>query len=506
MYSRKPFYLLVLMLIVAAIASIAYRGFEDKGPLIPGEKQMSWSVDASIAFTANLQATEVSFSLPADPAFEILVENAISPGYGLNMNNSEHGRRAIWTMRSPDGPQKLYYRVTLIPTGITDLVASKEPEAANPYSWPATEKVAAEVVINKAWGESASNLSYAQQLNKLLNRSDKSQRIALLLDKNTKQQLFLRLLHSKGVPARMVSGLLLEDQRRNQALTPYIEVYDEGFWHLFNPHDGSEGRPENLLLWERAGESVLDVIGGKQSQVSFSILQDTRSALATAKDVLGKKGGLGFSLYQLPLEEQGLFKGILLIPIGVLMVVFLRVIIGLKTSGTFMPVLIALAFIQTSLLTGLIGFTLVVACGLMIRSYLSHLNLLLISRISAVIIVVIGIIGVFTLLSYKLGLNEGLTITFFPMIILAWTIERMSILWEEEGPKEVVLQGGGSLFVATLAYLAMSASWIQHWVFNFLGIHLLILAAVLLMGQYTGYRLLELRRFRPLAKVRADDF
>jgi len=189
----------------------------------------------------------------------------------------------------------------------------------------------------------------------------------------------------------------------------------------------------------------------------------------------------------------------LLIPIGVLMVVFLRVMIGIKTSGTFMPVLIALAFIQTSLLTGLIGFLLIVSCGLVIRSYLSHLNLLLISRISAVIIVVIGIIGVFTLLSYKFGLSEGLTITFFPMIILAWTIERMSILWEEEGPREVMLQGGGSLMVATLAYLAMSASWVQHWVFNFLGIHLVILALVLLMGQYTGYRLLELKRFKSLA-------
>jgi hypothetical protein len=254
-----------------------------------------------------------------------------------------------------------------------------------------------------------------------------------------------------------------------------------------------------MVLWERNGKSVLDVLGGSNSQVNFSMLKDTRSALATSIDMMAKNSAFDFSLYQLPLEEQSLFKGILLIPIGVLMVVFLRVIIGIKTSGTFMPVLIALAFIQTTLLTGLIGFLLIVAFGLMIRSYLSHLNLLLISRISAVIIVVIGIIGLFTLLSYKFGLSEGLTITFFPMIILAWTIERMSILWEEEGAKEVMVQGGGSLLVAILAYLAMSATWVQHWVFNFLGIHLVILALVLLMGQYTGYRLLELKRFKPLA-------
>ncbi|NRB38072.1 MAG: inactive transglutaminase family protein [Pseudomonadales bacterium] len=499
MHSKKPFYILVLLLLITALATTAYRGIEQKVPFFPGEQQQSWSVDAKVHFLATDQAAEVSLSLPADPAFEILVENAISPGYGLNIADNKEGRRAVWSKRSPTGSQDLYYRVTLIPTGIDTVSAEQLPQTPKVPTWPAGEKIAAASLIDKAWSESASNLSYAQQLNKDINQAERSQNVELLLNENSPQELFLRLLHSKGVPAHIVSALQLEDQRRRQQLVSYIEVYHDGQWHLFNPQDGTQGRPANLLLWERSGKSVLDVTGGKNSQVSFSILQETRSAMTTAMELLDNNASQGFSLYQLPLEEQSLFKGILLIPIGVLVVVFLRVIIGLKTSGTFMPVLIALAFIQTTLLTGLIGFTLVVAFGLMIRSYLSQLNLLLISRISAVIIVVIAIIVGFTLLSYKFGLSEGLTITFFPMIILAWTIERMSILWEEEGPKEVFLQGGGSLFVATLAYLAMSADWIQHWVFNFLGIHLFILALVLLMGQYTGYRLLELRRFTPLA-------
>ncbi|MEM7360053.1 MAG: 7TM domain-containing protein, partial [Pseudomonadota bacterium] len=93
---------------------------------------------------------------------------------------------------------------------------------------------------------------------------------------------------------------------------------------------------------------------------------------------------------------------------------------------------------------------------------------------------------------------EALTITFFPMIIMAWTIERMSILWEEEGAKEVLIQGSGSLIVAVIAYLMMDSNLIRHWAFNFLGVHALVMAAILLMGQYTGYRLLELRRFRPM--------
>jgi hypothetical protein len=180
--------------------------------------------------------------------------------------------------------------------------------------------------------------------------------------------------------------------------------------------------------------------------------------------------------------------------------VFLRVLIGLKTSGTFMPVLIAVAFVQTQLLPGIVGFLLIVGTGLVIRGYLSKLNLLLVSRISAVIISVILIISVFTIVSFNIGLTQGLTITFFPMIILSWTIERMSILWEEEGAKEVFMQGGGSLFTAVLIYLAMTNTYIQHVTFNFIGTQFIILAAILILGNYTGYRLLELKRFKSLAE------
>ena len=74
----------------------------------------------------------------------------------------------------------------------------------------------------------------------------------------------------------------------------------------------------------------------------------------------------------------------------------------------------------------------------------------------------------------------------------------MSILWEEEGPKEVFRQGGGSLLVAVIAYLAMDNELIRHLTFNFLGLQLVLMATVLLMGNYTGYKLSELKRFKPL--------
>ncbi len=146
-----------------------------------------------------------------------------------------------------------------------------------------------------------------------------------------------------------------------------------------------------MLLWRQSAVSLLDVVGGDESQVSFSMMRQTVPALQLARTE-ASENGLGFlSLYQLPIEEQSMFRMLLLLPLGALIVAFMRIVIGIRTSGTFMPVLIAVAFVQTSLIPGLVAFVAVVAIGLLMRGYLSSLNLLLVPRISALIILVIFI-------------------------------------------------------------------------------------------------------------------
>ena len=265
---------------------------------------------------------------------------------------------------------------------------------------------------------------------------------------------------------------------------------------MFNPVTGEEGVPENLLVWHRGGEAFLDVTGASRSQVSFSMIRQTIPALELANAQLAGSPFALLGFYRLSIEEQSMFKLLFLLPLGSLVVVVMRVLVGLRTSGTFMPVLIALAFLQTSLLPGLISFVSIVGLGLLLRGYLSQLNLLLVPRIAALVVLVVFMISFLSLAGYHLGFNTGMTITFFPMIIIAWTIERMSILWEEEGPREVVLQGGGSLLVAVLAFLLMQLEIAQHLSFNFPELNLVTLALILLLGQYTGYRLTELYRFR----------
>lgn len=500
--SRVPFYLLVGVLMLTGIVVTVYRHVAFDVPWTPGEQRQVWEVEAQVNFIAQGEPVKVNLALPSNQTgFRVLTENTASSGYGLSFLEDENGRRAQWAIREAIGSQQLYYSVQLLVAPRAEAPAVEPPALPQDISWERPYDTAAEGIIAHARQQSADAFTFARELIQEFSGDRQDENARLLLTQFDRTPLLVRLLNQAGIAAREVNGLLLEDGRRRQSLTSWLQVFNEdGDWAIFNPANGEQGRPDNLLLWEAGGQAVLEVQGGSSSRVTFSMLQHNEPAAVAVRNQLVDDTLLNFSIHSLPLEEQSLFRTILLIPIGALVVVLLRVLIGIKTSGTFMPVLIALAFIQTSLFTGLVGFLLVVAVGLVIRSYLSHLNLLLVARVSAVIITVIAIISLFSVVAYRMGLNAGLTITFFPMIILSWTIERMSILWEEEGPKEVLIQGGGSLVTAVLAYLAMNNPWIRHITFNFLGVQLMLMAFILLLGNYTGYRLLELRRFKPVTE------
>jgi hypothetical protein len=134
-----------------------------------------------------------------------------------------------------------------------------------------------------------------------------------------------------------------------------------------------------------------------------------------------------------------------------------------------------------------------------VRFYLEHLKLLLVPRLAAVVIVVIGVMALLSTVSFKLGFTGGLSVALFPIVILTMTIERMTVVWDERGPKESLTQAAGSLTVAILCYLLMNAEIVEHLSFVFPELLLLVLAGTLLLGRYSGYRLTELSRFKVLA-------
>ncbi len=494
MTQRGPFLFSVALLFVAGAGIAGFRHIDLGIPLLPGAQQLVWQVEAQVEFAAD-GTVQAYLTLPPEQSGLQIVSNSYpSSGYGLTVETSGRQPRAHWTKRTALGDQVLFYKLDLVQDPGYE-VADEAPARVVPVPFDEPYRTAASQVLTSLLPITADALTLAQQIILEINTVPLDQNMNLLLDRYRAPQLVARLLTIAGIPARTVKVLPLEDGRRRQLLTDFLQVWHEGRWLLFNPNTGLVANTDNLLLWQTDAPSVLEVIGGTRSRVTFSMISQTRSTMGLATQ---QEDPFNLSLYSLPIAEQGMFKLIMLLPVGALVVVIMRLLIGVRTSGTFMPILIALTFLQTELVPGIISLILVVSVGLMLRSYLSALNLLLVARIATIVVIVIGIVSFFAVISYRLGLIGGQTITFFPMIILAWTIERMSILWEEEGPREVLIQGGGSLLVSVLAYLLMSQATVAHLAFNFPELHLCLLATIMLIGRYTGYRLLELHRFAAL--------
>ena len=489
MTNRTPFVFLIVLLILSGLSAAAYLHNEYDIPWLPTADALIWQIEARIELQTGGGPSQVFLTLPPEqPGFKLLNEAAASPGWGFAAETTTEQRRAHWSRRASSGEQILFYKL--------DYVADEGTAMARPAGaprsahWDGPYATAARQLLDIVLPLSADAHSLTVQLIKLVNQSD--QNANLLATRYARPELVARFLLSSGHHARSVEVLELEDGRRRLQLQTYVQVWDGERWRLYDPETGEAPADEPRLLWQTGAPAVLEVQGGSRSRVTFSVSSQTRSGLLVAQE---GAGDLALSLYNLPIAEQGMFKLIMLLPVGALVVVLMRILIGIRTSGTFMPVLIALAFLQTELLPGLLSFMIVICLGLFIRSYLSSLNLLLVARIATLVILVIALVSVFSIVSYRLGLIQGLSITFFPMIILAWTIERMSIVWEEEGPREVFVQGSGSLFVAVLAFLLMDLALVEHLAFNFPELHLVVLAVILLVGRYTGYRLLELQRF-----------
>jgi hypothetical protein len=343
------------------------------------------------------------------------------------------------------------------------------------------------------------------ELLKRLAAAPGDQNVGLLLagrtDPTARARTAVTVLAAAQIPARLMHGVNLVERERQARVLPWLEVHDGDRWLYFDPASGTQGLPENFLTWWRGEDPLFTLDGGVRPEITFAVQRNEADPVLVAerRAQTVQSRIADFSLFSLPIQAQAVYAVLLMIPLGALVVVILRNIVGITTFGTFMPVLVALAFRETQVLAGVILFSLVVALGLLFRFVLENLRLLLVPRLASVLIIVVLLMVLISVVSHQLGLDMGLSVGLFPMVIMTMTIERMSIVWEERGPAEAIQQGVGSLIVAAICYSVMEIDVLQHLFFVFPELLLWVLAVCILLGRYSGYRLLELFRFKSLA-------
>jgi hypothetical protein len=506
--TRRHLILLTLTLTLIGSIVFLYKALVLNFPLVPEVRSDIWEIEAHLSFVADNKPIKVSMNLPRNSRqFAIVNENFISRGYGVNVVAEDGRRKVHWSIRKARGTQNLYYRASVrrvdrdIPPKIPEGSSPEKPDIKGAY------REASEALVSEAREKSADKDGIVIELLHRLNNPRPGDNAALLLGKKTSVQnkvdLSVQLLALAGIHARSVHGIRLEDQKRNSTIIHWLEIYDKKQWVSYDPITGRRGVPEDYLVWWWGIEPLFESQGAKNLAATVSVSRSEESAIQAVLETgeMKKPFLLDFSLFSLPIETQSVYHVILLLPVGVLLLVILRNVIGIRTFGTFMPVLIAMAFRETQLAWGLFLFTTLIALGLGIRLYLAHLKLLVVPRLAAILIIVIFLMAIFSILTHKLGLERGLSVALFPMVILTMTIERMSIVWEELGALDTLQQGAWSLVAALLAYVVMTLSYIEHLVFVFPELLFILLAGMLLLGRYAGIRLLELPRFKSLTKL-----
>ena len=505
---KARIYTIALILFLISGSLMYYKVTKLGMPLIPSQQSDVWVVEAKLQFQASGGPAKAAFYIPNDPpGFVRLNEDFISSNYGLATNLAGENRKAEWAVRRAKGKQVLYYRMEFTRDS-GNVKARTLPRPTYPQApvHDDTMQAAINAVLNDVRAHSADIATFTRELLVRLNNTNPDQNISLINKVGHGSVEWVRqlvnILATARIPARIVYVLPLQDLVKHGQLIPWIEVHNDFEWIAFDPVTGQQGFRDDILVWRTGDDPLVTIHGGKPAEVDFSMSRQSHSQVSVAEQWARKTNSalMDFSLFALPVQTQNVYRIILMVPLGALVIVVLRNLIGLATFGTFMPVLVAMAFRETSLMWGVIMFTTLVSVGLILRSFLENLHLLLVPRLAAVLTIVIMLIAAFSIISVRLDMERGLSVALFPVVILAMTIERMSIVLEETGSKEAFKLGFGSLVAAIIGYLVMTNEILGHLFFVFPELLLVVLAMTMLVGRYTGYRLMELWRFRGLMK------
>lgn len=496
------FFLFLSILFAGYMAyyKIKFWGFDIK----PNKKAEIFIIDTHISFDAFGKKVHLSLSIPKESNdFKILNETTTAKGYRISKN--EQTGRLEFDASKKAGPQNIYYRLTIYDNEQTNgKIRSDTPQKPIPPIYEEQMSLMADKILQKA---DTMDRNLPQNLITLFNASPLDETVDAFLPVKSslreRTSLIIDLLALRGISARIVRGIRMEEEKTSVAPDLMLEAYSSGKWRLYDLKTGTEGMPKNFVAFQRGSSSLLDVEGGEHSKVRFTVMKSVTPTLKMAEhraNSTSTNKTYAFSIYNLPAAQQNTLKWLMVFPLGILVVVFIRNIVGVPTMGTFTPMLIAMSFIQTGFWAGFICFSVIIATGLVLRGLLSRLNLLLVPRISAVVISVILIIEALAIVGYNTGWTIGSSAVFFPIIITAWIIERLSIIYEEEGAKNAFDESLYTMLTAIITYFVIQSEYIRHITFAFNEINLVILFIVMLIGTYTGYRLTELKRFYPLIK------
>ena len=505
--------LLIILCFIIGITIFLFKVFYAGFPITPNEKIESWHIESKLEIKNPQDNLKVRLEIPEEtPFFATVEEDAFPDTFGQYQSGVTFHRNIKFSKKKPKKTEVIFFNTVIYKIkSASDAYNNYYNALEKRFSdYPLSEyfdnddvRIVLDEIHNDILPLAADQGSYVKQLFEYLKKNGTKMTRLLTRKTGTKIDtitLATELLRYADIPARSMNGILLSRAKEHAEMQRWTEAYIEGEIIRFNVQRPQIGMPTNIFPWYEGEKKLFSVADNKVSVSSeISVKRHIESAL-TESFWSGKNFKSFFyniSVYNLPIETQLIMSMLLLIPVGAVVCVFLKQMVGIPTYGTFMPVLIAISFRETELLWGIIFFSSIIAIGMLFRSLFDNMRLLVVPRLTAVLTIVVGIIFVLSFSLNRFGYSaSGLSL--FPLIILTMLIERMSITWEEQGAKESMTLALNSMLVAVLCYFVISNTYIEHLFIGFPELLFVILSFSLALGRYTGFKLTEYFRFKAL--------
>ena len=191
---------------------------------------------------------------------------------------------------------------------------------------------------------------------------------------------------------------------------------------------------------------------------------------------------------------------LLLLPVAALIICICRNLIGMHCFGTFAPALIGLAFREWESLPGILVFVSIILIGWGMRHLLDRYHLLQVPRTSFLLSMVVLLLLATILIANQQDLAFTHYFSLVPIVILTGMIERFWTLETEDGTTSSFKTLVQTMIIAAIISLVASRHVIVNQLMRYPETIGLAMAAQLVIGRYTGYRLSELFRFRDFAE------
>jgi hypothetical protein len=190
---------------------------------------------------------------------------------------------------------------------------------------------------------------------------------------------------------------------------------------------------------------------------------------------------------------------LLLFPVIASIIAAARHVVGLKGFGVYIPAVLSIAFVSTGISTGVIVFVVVLIAATVARASVKRFKLPLLPRTAMLLWIVTFLITGLLIASSWLNVSSLLTLNIFPLLIIMLLTENFMSTQLFNSQKEALSITFETLLIAVICAFIINMELVQQLVLLYPEFSLLGVAAFnLVVGRYTGLRLLERTRFQSI--------